>query len=141
MRERFNARVTAADVARCKPDPEMYIKAASAPGVAPTGCLVVEDAVLRDRATLAAGARCLALTTTFPCDVLLQARAECVTAHHDPRGGLGYDTRHAAAFAGMGIPTLACMLDQLPGLMTAALQRQDLAQWAARENLVLARPG
>ncbi|WP_224367664.1 HAD family hydrolase [Hyalangium versicolor] len=72
LQEMFDARVTAADVSRGKPDPEVYLKAASALGVAPTECLVVEDAVLGVRAARAAGARCVALTTTFPRDVLLQ---------------------------------------------------------------------
>ena len=72
LRGMFDARLTAADVVRGKPDPEVYLKAASALGVAPTACLVIEDAVLGVRAALAAGARCLALTTTFPRDVLLQ---------------------------------------------------------------------
>lgn len=72
LEEMFDARVTAADVVRGKPDPEVYLKAASALGVAPTECLVFEDAVLGVRAARAAGARCVALTTSFPRDVLLQ---------------------------------------------------------------------
>jgi Mg-chelatase subunit ChlD len=54
-------------------------------------------------------------------------------------GAPGYDPKHAALFAGMGVPTFACTPDQFPGLMAAALQKQDLAQWAAREDLVLIR--
>lgn len=70
--EMFDARVTAADVVQGKPHPEVYLKAASVLGVPPTECLVVEDAVLGVRAARAAGARCLALTTSFPRDVLLR---------------------------------------------------------------------
>ena len=70
LRELFDVMVTAADVARSKPDPEVYLKAAAALGVPPAACLVIEDAVLGIRAARAAGAKCLALTTTFPPDVL-----------------------------------------------------------------------
>jgi beta-phosphoglucomutase len=69
--ELFPVRVTAADVVRGKPDPEVYLKAAAALGVAPDACVVVEDSVLGLRAGRAAGARCLALTTTFSRDVLV----------------------------------------------------------------------
>jgi beta-phosphoglucomutase-like phosphatase (HAD superfamily) len=69
--ELFPVRVTAADVTRGKPDPEVYLKAAAALGVAPSACVVIEDSVLGLRAGRAAGARCLALSTTFPRDVLL----------------------------------------------------------------------
>ncbi|MET0405174.1 MAG: HAD family phosphatase [Cystobacter sp.] len=68
--ELFSVRVTAADVVRGKPDPEVYLKAAAALGVAPGACVVIEDSVLGLRAGRAAGARCLALTTTFSRDVL-----------------------------------------------------------------------
>ncbi|WP_248913786.1 HAD family hydrolase [Polyangium aurulentum] len=70
LRDQFEVMVTGADVARCKPDPEVYLKAAAALGVPPERCLVIEDAVLGIRAARAARAMCLALTTTFPPDVL-----------------------------------------------------------------------
>jgi Mg-chelatase subunit ChlD len=62
----------------------------------------------------------------------------CLLALSD-QGAPAYNPQHAAAFAGLGIPTFACTPDQFPGLMAAALQRQDLAQWAAGEGLVVAR--
>jgi hypothetical protein len=54
----------------------------------------------------------------------------CLLALSD-QGAPAYNPQHAAAFAGLGIPTFACTPDQFPGLMAAALQRQDLAQWCS----------
>ena len=72
LSEAFPVRITAADVVRGKPHPEVYLKAAAALGVAPSACLVFEDAVAGLRAARAAGASCVALTTSFPRDVLLR---------------------------------------------------------------------
>jgi beta-phosphoglucomutase family hydrolase len=66
----FGAVITAGDVAHGKPHPEVYLKAAAAVGVAARDCVVVEDSVSGLRAAKAAGARCVALTTTFPREVL-----------------------------------------------------------------------
>lgn len=66
LRGAFDVVVTAADVSRGKPAPDPWLLAASRLGVAPGACLVVEDAVSGIRAAKAAGARCLALATTFP---------------------------------------------------------------------------
>ncbi|GGK85433.1 hydrolase [Sphaerisporangium melleum] len=49
--------VTHDDVARGKPDPEGYLKAAAALGVPPDGCLVVEDSPPGFAAGVAAGMR------------------------------------------------------------------------------------
>ncbi|EPX58414.1 Beta-phosphoglucomutase [Cystobacter fuscus DSM 2262] len=76
LRELFDVLVTAADVTRGKPDPEVYLKAAAALGVPPTACVVFEDSVLGLRAARAAGAKCVALTTSFPRDVLLREEPE-----------------------------------------------------------------
>jgi Mg-chelatase subunit ChlD len=43
----------------------------------------------------------------------------------------------AAALAELGIPAFACTPDQFPGLMAAAIQRQDIAAWAAAEGIIL----
>ena len=66
LRGVFRAIVTAADVKNGKPDPEPYLKAADRLGVAAADCLVIEDSVSGIRAAKAAGAKCLALATTFP---------------------------------------------------------------------------
>jgi beta-phosphoglucomutase len=78
LSEMFEVRVTAADVSRGKPDPEVYLKAAAALDVPPSRCVVFEDAVLGLRAGKAAGAKCVALTTTFTRDVLLREEPEWI---------------------------------------------------------------
>jgi len=62
----------------------------------------------------------------------------CLLALND-RGTPAYDAQHAAAFAGLGIPTFACTPDLFPELMAAAIQRRDLTAWAAMHDLVAAR--
>lgn len=54
-------------------------------------------------------------------------------------GAPGYDHNVASVLAGMGIPAFACTPDLFPDLMAAAIQRQDMAQWAATRNIVAAR--
>jgi mannitol-1-/sugar-/sorbitol-6-phosphatase len=66
--------VTADDVARSKPHPEGYLLAASRLGVAPSTCVVIEDAPAGIEAARAAGMRVIGISTTFPrehlaCDV------------------------------------------------------------------------
>ena len=39
----------------------------------------------------------------------------------------------------LGIPAFACTPDLFPDLMAAAIQKRDLAQWAARNDTVTAR--
>ena len=56
--------VTADQLGRGKPDPEGFLRAASALGVDPSQCLVVEDAPAGLAAGRAAGCSLLALTTT-----------------------------------------------------------------------------
>jgi HAD superfamily hydrolase (TIGR01509 family) len=62
----FDATVNGLDVARKKPFPDIFLEAARRIGVDPADCLVVEDAVNGVKSALAAGCRCLALSTTFP---------------------------------------------------------------------------
>lgn len=76
----FGAVVSAADVTRGKPDPEPYLKAAAALGVAASCCIVVEDSVSGLRAAKAAGAKCVALTTTFPREVLAAEKPDWMCA-------------------------------------------------------------
>ena len=52
---------SAADVARGKPAPDVYLAAAAAGGVPPAACLVVEDSVPGTEAAIAAGMTCLGL--------------------------------------------------------------------------------
>ncbi len=48
-----------------------------------------------------------------------------------------YDERLAGAVAGLGTPVFACTPDQFPALMAAALDRSDVHQWAADEDIKL----
>jgi Mg-chelatase subunit ChlD len=54
-------------------------------------------------------------------------------------GAPSYDHDHAAAFAALGAPAFACTPDQFPDLIAAAIDRQDLSQWAAKEGIVTSR--
>jgi len=56
--------ITAESIERGKPDPECYLKGATALGVDPAECVVVEDAPIGAAAARAAGMRLVALTTT-----------------------------------------------------------------------------
>lgn len=51
-------------------------------------------------------------------------------------GAPSYDHRIASKLASMGIPAFACTPDQFPELMAVALNRQDVAQWAAVHRIV-----
>jgi Mg-chelatase subunit ChlD len=51
-------------------------------------------------------------------------------------GAPGYDHKIAESFAGLGIPAFACTPDLFPELMAAAINRQDIAQWAASREIV-----
>jgi HAD superfamily hydrolase (TIGR01509 family) len=66
----FDAIVNGSQVERKKPAPDIFLTAAGRLGLPPAACLVVEDAVAGVAAAKAAGARCLALTTSFPADRL-----------------------------------------------------------------------
>lgn len=55
-------------------------------------------------------------------------------------GAPSFDHGNAGAMAAMGIPVFACTPDLFPDMMAAAIGRQDLAQWAAASNIVVARP-
>ncbi len=54
-------------------------------------------------------------------------------------GAPGYDHSVAAAFAELGLPAFACTPDLFPDLMAAAINRHDISQWAAANNIVAAR--
>lgn len=74
----FDALVTGSDMAHAKPAPDIFLTAADRLDLAPAQCLVIEDAVSGIQAAVAAGCRCLALTTSFPEEVLLEAGADRV---------------------------------------------------------------
>jgi HAD superfamily hydrolase (TIGR01509 family) len=74
----FDAIVTGDDVARKKPDPEIFLLAAARLNLAPAECLVIEDAPNGIAAAKAAGCRCLGLTSSFTEPTLRQAGADHV---------------------------------------------------------------
>ncbi|MBW4672340.1 MAG: VWA domain-containing protein [Cyanomargarita calcarea GSE-NOS-MK-12-04C] len=50
-----------------------------------------------------------------------------------------YDRRVAASLAEFGVPAFACTPDKFPDLMAAAINKQDIGQWAAANDIVTAR--
>ena len=56
-------------------------------------------------------------------------------------GAPSYDSRTAAALAALGVPSFACTPDAFPELMAAAIQRTDVAAWAAGRGIAVTRGG
>jgi Mg-chelatase subunit ChlD len=54
-------------------------------------------------------------------------------------GAPSYDHANAAALATLEVPAFACTPDLFPELMAAAINRQDIGQWAAAREVVTAR--
>jgi len=52
-------------------------------------------------------------------------------------GAPAYDHGNAQFLSNLGIPVFACTPDKFPDLMAAALSKQDIAQWAAKEDISL----
>lgn len=69
----FDATVNGLEVEHKKPYPDIYLKAASLLQVDPARCIVIEDAVNGIQAAKAAGAYCVALTTSFDPSLLTEA--------------------------------------------------------------------
>lgn len=84
---RFGAVVTADDVVRGKPDPEVYLRAADHLGISPPQCLVFEDAVVGVHAARGAGMRVIGVVTAHAVEELLAAGAEGTIASFE---GLGW---------------------------------------------------
>ena len=84
----FDAIVTGSDVARKKPNPDIFLTAAKLIGLPAEHCLVVEDASSGVQAAKAAGSRCLALTTSLDAATLRELGADWVAADlaHAPAG-------------------------------------------------------
>lgn len=62
----------------------------------------------------------------------------CLLALSDS-GAPVYHDEHAAALAGLGAPTFACTPDLFPDLLAAAIARQDISLWAARNDIAPVR--
>lgn len=80
IRDSFEAVVAGDRVSRCKPDPEIYLTAAAALGLAPSECVVFEDAEAGIEAGKRAGMKVVALSTTFSADFLRDTAADLIVA-------------------------------------------------------------
>src|SRR6266700_3335057 len=72
----FQAIVSAEDVHRGKPDPEVYLTAAARIGVSPDRCIVVEDAVAGVQGARSAGMRSIGVSHNgahLPADVVVES--------------------------------------------------------------------
>jgi Mg-chelatase subunit ChlD len=56
------------------------------------------------------------------------------------QGRPAFDPNLSARVAALGAPVFACTPDQFPDLMAAALRRESIHAWAAREDIKLVRP-
>lgn len=70
IRKFFAVVVDATHVKRSKPDPAIYLRAAEELGVAPSNCIVFEDAIAGIQSGKAAGMSVIAITTSYPAEVL-----------------------------------------------------------------------
>ncbi len=59
----------------------------------------------------------------------------CLLALND-EGAPCFDHQNAARLASLGVPAFACSPDKFPDLMATAINRQDIATWAARNDIV-----
>lgn len=50
-------------------------------------------------------------------------------------GAPAYDRALAAKLAALGVPSFACTPDAFPGLMAAAIRREDIGAWAAAQGI------
>lgn len=55
-------------------------------------------------------------------------------------GAPAYDRQLAAKLAALGVPSFACTPDAFPGLMAAAIRRDDVGAWAAAQGLATSAP-
>jgi VWA domain containing CoxE-like protein len=56
-------------------------------------------------------------------------------------GAPAYDHALAAKLAALGVPSFACTPDAFPGLMAAAIRREDVGAWAAARGMVVGAKG
>ena len=77
----FQEIITANEIQKGKPDPEIFLKAAEKLGIRPEEAIVVEDAPNGLRAAKHAGMRCLAITSTHSRQSL--QGADFIVDHYD----------------------------------------------------------
>ena len=74
--------VTGSEITRKKPDPQLFLVAASRIGIAPARCAVIEDAPSGVQAAKTAGAKCIAVTNSTTAANLQQADLVCDSLEH-----------------------------------------------------------
>lgn len=95
--------ISADDVEKGKPDPEPWLKAATALGVEAADCLVIEDTPPGVASGHAAGMRVIALTTTYPANTLVEAEYVSGTLA-DVRAELGSGQEIRVTVQGCALP-------------------------------------
>lgn len=83
LRDVFAADLSGRDFARGKPDPEIFLAAGEALGLAPGECFVVEDAVAGVEAAKAGGMAALGVARADDAELLAQAGADLVVTTLD----------------------------------------------------------
>jgi HAD superfamily hydrolase (TIGR01509 family) len=78
IRKYFEVVVDATQVKKSKPDPAIYLKAAEQLCIPPEKCIVFEDAIAGIQSGKAAGMSVIAITTSYPADVLKQHTPDAV---------------------------------------------------------------
>ena len=78
LRKYFSLVIDDTMIENSKPNPEIYLKAATELGFKPQECLVFEDSKSGILAGLNAGARVVAMTSTLPLDEILTLKADFV---------------------------------------------------------------
>jgi beta-phosphoglucomutase len=86
----FDATVNGLEVENKKPHPDIYLKASERLGLRPEDCLVVEDALSGIKAAVAAGCRCLAVTSSFRKNELEEADWICDSLLNVPEAALNW---------------------------------------------------
>ncbi len=89
--ETFDAIVTANNVRHTKPAPDIFLLAAEKLGLKATECLVVEDALSGIQAAKAAGAKCLAITSSFTHEILTGADFYAPNLAHAPAEAVNWE--------------------------------------------------
>ena len=92
IRKLFDCVVAGNQVAKGKPDPEPYLRAARRLKAAPCSCLVIENAPLGIISAKRAGMHCVGLTTSLPKEYLKGADA-LICRREDIPGIIGLNRR------------------------------------------------
>jgi beta-phosphoglucomutase family hydrolase len=74
IKEFFDVIITAAEVEKGKPDPDVFLIAADTINIKPENCIVIEDAPVGIEAAKRAGMKSIALTTTHNKEELVEAQ-------------------------------------------------------------------